>query len=175
MMKEKSKSDVLRAKTKTEKDIVIETLENCVEAQKASIQGLEEEVKKKDLEVKKLKEDLEQAKQGNIALGLVLEAEQKMRKETQKILDENEYAKIKSAISCASFDGWIENSGENCDGFEEHVQLLKEDDALEVINKLFNRVREIVNQPTKEKEEEPDYKNQIKKRAQQTSGLRQYI
>lgn len=36
-------------------------------------------------------------------------------------------------ISCESFDGWVENSGENCDGFEEHVQLVRERDVKKIL------------------------------------------
>lgn len=42
--------------------------------------------------------------------------------------------RLKHLIGEASFDGWVENDGPNCDGFEEHVQLLKESRALEIIN-----------------------------------------
>jgi len=45
--------------------------------------------------------------------------------------------KLKSMIRNASFDGWVENSGQNCDGFEEHVQLLRESDALVAIDEVF--------------------------------------
>ena len=41
--------------------------------------------------------------------------------------------RLKHLIGEASFDGWVENDSPNCDGFEEHVQLLKEIRALEII------------------------------------------
>lgn len=41
--------------------------------------------------------------------------------------------RLKHLISEASFDGWVENDGPNCDGFEEHVQLLKESRVIEII------------------------------------------
>jgi len=44
--------------------------------------------------------------------------------------------KLKSLIRTASFDGWIENDGPNCDQDGE-CQLLKESDALAAIDEVF--------------------------------------
>jgi len=45
--------------------------------------------------------------------------------------------RLKHLIGEASFDGWVENDGPNCDGSEEHVQLLKQDRANEIIAEMI--------------------------------------
>jgi len=45
--------------------------------------------------------------------------------------------RLKHLIGEASFDGWVENGGSNCDGFEEHVQLLKESRANEIVDECL--------------------------------------
>lgn len=46
--------------------------------------------------------------------------------------------RLKHLIGEASFDGWVENDGPNCDGFEEHTQLLKESRAQEIIKECLD-------------------------------------
>jgi hypothetical protein len=53
-------------------------------------------------------------------------------------------SRFKHLICEASFDGWIENDGENADIDLDHVQLLKESDALKVVEQAHGEFKKIV-------------------------------
>lgn len=79
------------------------------------------------------------------------------------------FSKARSSIGESSFDGYLENTGENCDECEEDVQLLRESDALAALDQLQREIEKIFGVKVTVEKIEGNPVSYLLKRAQKTS------